>query len=86
MAGRGTDILLGGNPEFMATKEMRDKGFSEEQISYATAFNYVDDEELNKAREEYQKLYKKHKEETDKEKEEVKELGGLYIIGTERHE
>lgn len=86
MAGRGTDILLGGNPEFMATKEMRDKGFSEEQISYATAFNYVDDEELNKAREEYQKLYKKHKEETDKEKEEVKELGGLHIIGTERHE
>lgn len=86
MAGRGTDILLGGNPEFMATKEMRDKGFSEEQISYATAFNYVDDEELNKAREEYQKLYKKHKEETDKEKEEVKDLGGLHIIGTERHE
>lgn len=86
MAGRGTDILLGGNPEFMATKEMRDKGFSEEQISYATAFNYVDDEELNKAREEYQKLYTKHKEETDKEKEEVKELGGLHIIGTERHE
>ena len=86
MAGRGTDILLGGNPEFMATKEMRDKGFSEERISYATAFNYVDDEELNKAREEYQKLYKKHKEETDKEKEEVKELGGLHIIGTERHE
>lgn len=86
MAGRGTDILLGGNPEFMATKEMRDKGFSEEQISYATAFNYIDDEELNKAREEYQKLYTKHKEETDKEKEEVKELGGLHIIGTERHE
>ncbi len=86
MAGRGTDILLGGNPEFMATKEMRDKGFSEEEISYATAFNYIEDEQLNKAREEYQKLYQKHKEETDKEKEEVKSIGGLHIIGTERHE
>ena len=86
MAGRGTDILLGGNPEFMATKEMRDKGFSEEEILYATAFNYVDDEALNKAREEYTALYKKHKEVTDAEKEEVKALGGLHIIGTERHE
>ncbi len=86
MAGRGTDILLGGNPEFMATKEMRDLGYTEEQISYATAYNFIDDEELNKARTEYQKLYQKHKEETDKEKEEVKELGGLFIIGTERHE
>ncbi len=86
MAGRGTDILLGGNPEFMATKEMRDKGFSDEEISYATAFNYVEDEQLNKAREEYNKLYQKFKEVTDKEKEEVKSLGGLHIIGTERHE
>ena len=86
MAGRGTDILLGGNAEFMATKEMRDEGFSEEEISYATAFNYVDDEKLNNAREVYSKLYKKHKEVTDKEKEEVIALGGLHIIGTERHE
>ncbi|MBO5395224.1 MAG: preprotein translocase subunit SecA [Clostridia bacterium] len=86
MAGRGTDILLGGNPEFMATKEMRDQGFSEEEISYATAFNYVDDEALNKAREVYTELHKKHKEVTDAEKEEVKALGGLHIIGTERHE
>ncbi len=86
MAGRGTDILLGGNPEFMATKEMRDNGFSEEQISYATAFNYVDDEELNKAREEYNKFYNKYKEITDKEKQEVIKLGGLKIVGTERHE
>ena len=86
MAGRGTDILLGGNPEFMATKEMRDKGYSEEEISYATAFNYVEDEALNKAREVYTQLYKQHKEVTDKEKEEVKALGGLHIIGTERHE
>ncbi len=86
MAGRGTDILLGGNPEFMATKEMRDKGFSEEEILYATAFNYIDDEALNKAREEYNKFYSKFKEITDKEKQEVISLGGLKIIGTERHE
>ena len=86
MAGRGTDILLGGNPEFMAKKEMVDKGYTDEEISYATAFNYVDDEKLNQAREEYNKLYNKHKEVTDKEKEEVIALGGLHIIGTERHE
>ena len=86
MAGRGTDILLGGNPEFMATKAMRDKEFSEEEISYATAFNYVDDEKLNNARETYRKLYEDYKKITDAEKEEVKELGGLQIIGTERHE
>ena len=86
MAGRGTDILLGGNPEFMATKAMRDKEFSEEEISYATAFNYVDDEKLNNARETYRKLYEDYKKITDSEKEEVKELGGLQIIGTERHE
>ena len=86
MAGRGTDILLGGNPEFIAKKEMKDKGYTDEEISYATAFNYVDDEKLNIAREEYNKLYTKHKEITDKEKEEVKALGGLHIVGTERHE
>ena len=86
MAGRGTDILLGGNPEFMAKKEMRDKGYSEEEISYATAFNYVEDEKLNEARETYTKLYSEHKKQTDAEKEEVKALGGLHIIGTERHE
>lgn len=86
MAGRGTDILLGGNPEFMATKEMRDKGFTEEEILYATAFNYVDDEALNKAREEYNKFYTEYKEITDKEKQEVISLGGLKIVGTERHE
>lgn len=86
MAGRGTDILLGGNPEFMATSDMRNKGYSEEEISYATAFNYVDDEKLNAAREEYTKLYEQHKKVTDAEKEEVKKLGGLHIIGTERHE
>ena len=86
MAGRGTDILLGGNAEFMATSDMRNKGYSEEEISYATAFNYIEDEKLNAAREEYRKLYEEHKKVTDAEKEEVKALGGLHIIGTERHE
>lgn len=86
MAGRGTDILLGGNPEFMATKTMRDEDFTEEEISYATAFNYVDDEALNKARERFTELYQSYKKTTDAEKEEVRKLGGLHIIGTERHE
>lgn len=86
MAGRGTDILLGGNPEFMAKKKMADLGYSEEEISYATAYNTIDDDKLNEAREKYTSLYNKFKEETDKEKEEVKALGGLHIIGTERHE
>jgi len=86
MAGRGTDILLGGNPEFMAKKKMRDENFTEEQISYATAFNNVDDVEMNKARDRYNELYTEFKKVTDAEKEEVKKLGGLHIVGTERHE
>ena len=86
MAGRGTDILLGGNPEFMATKKMKDKGYSDEEISYATAFNNVDDEKLNQARKVYQEFYTQFKEITDKEKQEVRALGGLHIVGTERHE
>ena len=86
MAGRGTDILLGGNPEFMAKKQMRDENFSEEQISYATAFNTVDDAEMNKARARYEELYNEFKKVTDAEKEEVRKAGGLHIVGTERHE
>lgn len=86
MAGRGTDILLGGNPEFMAKKQMQEENFNEEQISYATAFNTVEDKELNRARERYNELYQKFKQVTDAEKEEVKKVGGLHIIGTERHE
>ncbi len=86
MAGRGTDILLGGNPEFLATHEMKDKGFTDEEISYATAFYTVEDKNLENAREEYRKLFEKYKKITDEEKEKVKALGGLHIIGTERHE
>lgn len=86
MAGRGTDILLGGNAEFMAKRKMKDENFSDEQISYATAFNTLDDPEMNKARERYNVLYQEYKKTTDAEKEEVKKAGGLHIIGTERHE
>ena len=86
MAGRGTDILLGGNPEFMAIKKLRDENFTEEQISFATSFVSSDNEELNNARKVYQKYYNELKQLTDKEKEEVVELGGLHIVGTERHE
>lgn len=86
MAGRGTDILLGGNPEFMAIKKLREEGFTEDQIAFANSFIESDNEELLNARKEYQKYYNQYKETTDKEKEEVRELGGLHIVGTERHE
>lgn len=86
MAGRGTDIILGGNPEFEAKKEMAANGYDEDAIAFATSFVQSDDAELLKAREEYRKLLEKYKEERKAEQEKVVELGGLYIIGTERHE
>ncbi|MDR0357553.1 MAG: preprotein translocase subunit SecA, partial [Clostridiales Family XIII bacterium] len=86
MAGRGTDIILGGNPDFEAKKEMRRLGYDEETISYASSFVPLDTEELLKAREEYNELYKKFKDERADEQRKVVELGGLYIIGSERHE
>ena len=86
MAGRGTDILLGGNAEFMAVKKLRQEGLTEEQINFATSFLESDNLDLIKAKEEYKKYYNAFKEITEKEKEEVISLGGLHIIGTERHE
>lgn len=86
MAGRGTDILLGGNPDFEARKEMRKKGYSDEQISFATGFAKSDDEELKGAREAYREYFEKFKVERDEEHDKVVELGGLCIVGTERHE
>ena len=86
MAGRGTDILLGGNAEFMAKKRMRDENFEEEEISFATSLLTSEDEKLNNARDVYNKYYEEFKKVTDAEKQEVIELGGLHIIGTERHE
>ena len=86
MAGRGTDIILGGNPEFEAKREMRKQGYDSESIAFATSFVQTDDPELLKAREEFHRLHEHFKEERREEQEKVKELGGLCIIGTERHE
>ncbi|MBR6799336.1 MAG: preprotein translocase subunit SecA [Firmicutes bacterium] len=86
MAGRGTDIILGGNPEFEAKRDMAKNGYDDEAIAFATSFVQSDDPELLKAREEFQKLHAKYKEERREEQEKVRELGGLCIVGTERHE
>lgn len=86
MAGRGTDIILGGNPEFEAKKEMKKQGFSDEAISFATSFVQSDDAELLNARKVFKGLLEKFTYERKDEQEQVRELGGLYIIGTERHE
>ncbi len=86
MAGRGTDILLGGNPEFLAKQKMKQEGFEEQYIIDCTSFAPSTDEKLLEAKQRYNELYQEYKKETDKEKAEVIELGGLYIIGTERHE
>ena len=86
MAGRGTDIMLGGNAEYLAKTEMAKLGYDDFLISEATGFADTDDEQILEARAKYNELYKKHKEEIEKEAQEVRELGGLYIIGTERHE
>lgn len=86
MAGRGTDILLGGNPEFMAKQEMRKRGFREDVINQATGFNDTNDPEILEARKVYRELYEGFKKITDAEREKVVAAGGLFIIGTERHE
>ena len=86
MAGRGTDIVLGGNAEYLAKQEMRKKGFDEELISEATGFNDTDDDLIIDARKVFREAFDKFKMITNKEREEVIKAGGLYIIGTERHE
>ena len=86
MAGRGTDIILGGNPEFEARKQMRKEGYTPEQISFATGFEKSDDQELLDAREHFHTLHEQIKAERAPEQQKVKELGGLCIVGTERHE
>ena len=86
MAGRGTDIMLGGNSEFLAKAEMRRLGYSEELIVEATGFAETDNEDIIKAREEYQNLEKKYKDTIKDEADKVREAGGLFIIGTERHD
>jgi preprotein translocase subunit SecA len=86
MAGRGTDILLGGNPEYLAKKELKNKGIEHDLIELATSYASDLNDEAKEIRDEYQKLYKQYKEETDAEKQKVVEAGGLHILGTERHE
>ena len=86
MAGRGTDIMLGGNPEFMALNELRKEGNPEELIAQANAYSETDDAEILAIREKYAQLMAKYKAEMADEAEKVRQAGGLYIIGTERHE
>jgi preprotein translocase subunit SecA len=86
MAGRGTDIMLGGNPEYMAKSDMRKQGFSDELLAEATGFAETDDEEILNARRVFTELYEKYKQEIKSEAEEVKKAGGLFIVGTERHD
>jgi len=86
MAGRGTDIVLGGNAEYMAKTQMKKQGFEEHLIIESTGFADTDNEEILNARAVFKELYSEFKEEIDAERDEVIEAGGLFIIGTERHE
>ena len=86
MAGRGTDIVLGGNPEYMAKEKMAREGFEDEMIEAADSYFETDDEEILAARKRFSDLRDEIKVETDSEKEKVIAAGGLHIIGTERHE
>ena len=86
MAGRGTDIMLGGNSEYLAKQEMRKLGYSSELIEQATAFNETDNKEILDARKKFKELEEKHNSIIKEEKEKVIDAGGLKIIGTERHE
>ena len=86
MAGRGTDILLGGNPDFLARRALRQEGVPEEMIEAATGFNEDVDEETLAVRSRYRQLKDEYKKTTDVEHDKVVAVGGLHIIGTERHE
>jgi preprotein translocase subunit SecA len=86
MAGRGTDIVLGGNAEFMAKKEMRKLGYDEETINRVTGVIEFSDDEFVEAKKVYDKIFSKYKTEVDADGAKVKAAGGLHILGTERHE
>ena len=86
MAGRGTDIMLGGNAEYMAKNELRKQGLPDELIAESNSFAETEDPEILAARAAYTEAYKRFKVETDKQAELVRQAGGLFIIGTERHE
>lgn len=86
MAGRGTDIMLGGNSEYLAKAQMRSEGFTEEQIFESTEFGATDDEGILAARARFKEIEAEKRVVTDEEKQRVLEAGGLFILGTERHE
>ena len=86
MAGRGTDIMLGGNPEYMAKSDLRAAGVDESLIVQATGTADTDDEAILGVRRQYKELYERHKAEIAPEAEKVRAAGGLFILGTERHE
>ena len=86
MAGRGTDIVLGGNAEFLAKNDLRKAGMAEELITESTSYAETDNQEILNARAAYEEAYQSHKKDTDSEAEKVREAGGLFIIGTERHD
>jgi len=86
MAGRGTDIVFGGNPEYLAKNDLRKAGLSEEAINEATGFAETDDEEIITARKMFSEKLAEHRKITSVEADKVREAGGLFIIGTERHE
>ncbi len=86
MAGRGTDIKLGGNPEYLAKAEMRKEGMEEELIALSDSFFDTDDENIIEARKSFSEKVAFFKKKTEPEAEKVRAAGGLYIIGTERHE
>ena len=86
MAGRGTDIMLGGNAEYMAKNDLRKAGLSDELIAEATGYAETDNQEILDARDMFAKALEKHREEISGEADKVREAGGLFIIGTERHD
>ena len=86
MAGRGTDIVLGGNAEYLAKTDLRKKGMTDELIAECTSFAETSDQEILNARAAYEEAYRIHKAATDQEAEQVRQAGGLFIIGTERHD
>lgn len=86
MAGRGTDIMLGGNPEYLAKTDLRKAGYSDEVIAEATGYADTEDEEILAARQMFAERMAAHKEVCSAEAEKVRAAGGLYILGTERHE
>ena len=86
MAGRGTDILLGGNPEFLARRDLLNQGMAPELLEEATGHAETTDAAVLDARAQYGEAYARHKQDTDREHDQVVAVGGLHILGTERHE